>query len=123
MMLTSKENNKALEDSNNKLLEIINDSGILANYSMSLLSKNTNPENNFQFKLLKDSNSKRVRDFLIHNTRPVSLYYNLLTFRDTDKKFVLQGDPLKMITNRSFNIDYANLTDEKIVLICKGNES
>ena len=54
---SSKENNLALENLNNKLLEIMNDRGILASYLMSLLSKITNPENTTQFKLVKDSNS------------------------------------------------------------------
>ena len=51
-------NNQAIENLNNKLLEIMNDRGILASYLMSPLSKITNPENTSQFKLLKVSNSK-----------------------------------------------------------------
>ena len=42
-------NNIAIENSNNKLLEIMNDRGILATYLMSPLSKITNPENSSQF--------------------------------------------------------------------------
>ena len=48
MMLTPKENNKALENLNDKLLEILNDGGIIASY-LSSLSKITNPENTSQF--------------------------------------------------------------------------
>ena len=59
---SSKENNLALENLNNKLLEIMNGRGILATYLMSPLSKITNPENTTQFKLVKDSNSNRVND-------------------------------------------------------------
>ena len=55
MMLTSKENNKAIENINSKLLEKLNDRGILASYLMSPLSKFTNSENTSQFKLVKDS--------------------------------------------------------------------
>ena len=51
---TSIKNNRAIENLNNKLLEILNDRGILASYLMSLLSKITNPENNIQFKLVED---------------------------------------------------------------------
>ena len=40
---TSKENNKTLEHLNNKLLEIMNDRGIIAFYLTSILSKITNP--------------------------------------------------------------------------------
>ena len=39
-------NNKAVENLKNKLLEIMNDRGIPASYLMSPLSKITNPENN-----------------------------------------------------------------------------
>ena len=48
-------NNKAIENINNKLLEILNDRGILATYLMSPLSKITNPENSSPVKLVKDS--------------------------------------------------------------------
>ena len=40
---SSTKNNQALENVNNKLLEIMNDRGILASYLMSPLSKITNP--------------------------------------------------------------------------------
>ena len=76
-------NNQAIENLNNKLLEIMNDRGILATYLMSPLSKITNPENTTQFKLVKDSNSNRVNDLKINRTIPITLYNNLLTFRDT----------------------------------------
>ena len=108
-------NNEALETLNNKLLEIMNDRGILASYLMSPLSKITNPENTTQFKLVKDSSSNRVNDLLIHNTIPITLYNNLLTFRDTDKEFELKGNLLKMITNKNFNVDLASLADKKLM--------
>ena len=108
-------NNEALENLNNKLLEIMNDRGILASYLMSPLFKITNPENTTQFKLVKDSSSNRVNDLLIHNTIPITLYNNLLTFRDTDKEFELKGDLLKMITNKNFNVDLASLADKKLM--------
>ena len=108
-------NNKAIENLNNKLLEIMNDRGILASYLMSPLSKITNPENSTQFKLIKDSSSNRVNDLLIHNTIPITLYNNLLTFRDTGKEFELTGDLLKMITNKNYNVDLASLADKKLM--------
>ena len=86
----SNNNNKALENLNNKLLEILNDRGILASYLISPLSKITNPENNTQFRLVKDSSSKRVFDLLIQNSIPFTLRDNLLAFRDTGKKFELK---------------------------------
>ena len=82
---TSIKNNKVLEKLNDKFLEIVNDRGILASFLLSPLSKNTNLEQTRQLKLVKVPNSNRVKD-LINKTTPVTLYINLLTFRDTDKK-------------------------------------
>ena len=85
-------NNQAIENLNNKLLEIMNDRGILATYLMSPLSKITNPENTSQFRLEKDHNSNRVNDLLMKNKIPITLYGNMLTFRDTNKQFELRRD-------------------------------
>ena len=81
---TSIENNQAIENLNNKLLEIMNDRGILSSYLMPPLSKMTNPEETCQFKLVKDSSSKRVNDFLIKKTIPITLHNNLLTYHGTN---------------------------------------
>ena len=89
----------------------MNDNCKLASNFSSPLSKITNPENTSQFNLVKDPNSNRVNDLLIHNTLPVTLYNNLLKVPDTDKKFELLGDLLKMITNKSYNVDLAKLSD------------
>ena len=70
---TSIKNNRAIENINNKLLEIRNDRDILASYLMSLFSKITNPENSSQFKLVKDPSSNRVKDLL--NTIQYQLLY------------------------------------------------
>ena len=110
-----KENNLAIENLNNKLLEIMNDRGILASYLMSPLSKFTNPENTTQFKLIKDSTSNRVNDLKINKSIPITLHNNLLTFRDTNKQFELKGDLLKMITNKNYNVDLASLADKKLM--------
>ena len=112
---SSKENNLALENLNNKLLEIMNDRGILASYLMSPLSKITNPENSSQFKLVRHSSSNRVNDLKIHNSIPITLYGNMLTFRDTNKQFELKGDLLEMITNSKYNVDLASLADKKLM--------
>ena len=93
----------------------MNDRGILATYLVSLLSKCSIPEDTTQYKLLKDSNSNRVDNLLKHNTLPITLYNNLLTFRDTGTEFELQGDLLKMITNKIYNVDLASLTDKKLL--------
>ena len=108
-------NNEAIENINNKLLEIMNDRGIITSYLISPPAKIFNPENSTQFKLVKDSGSNRVNDLLIHNSIPITLYNNLLTFRDTGKEFELKGDLLKMITNNNYNVDHASLADKKLM--------
>ena len=50
---SSVKNNQAVENLNNKLLEIWNDRGIIASYLLCLLAKITNPENSTEFKLVK----------------------------------------------------------------------
>ena len=112
---TSIKNNLAIENINKNLLEIMNDRGILATYLMSLLSRITNPENSSQFKLVKDPSSNRVNDLKINKTIPITLYGNMLTFRDTNKQFELKGDLLEMITNNKFNVDLASLSDKKLL--------
>ena len=111
---TSIKNNQAIKNINNNLLEIMNDRGILATYLMSPLSRITNPENTSQFKLVKDPSSNRVNDLKINKTIPITLYGNMLTFRDTNKQFELKGDLLEMITNSKFNVDLASLSDKKL---------
>ena len=93
----------------------MNDRGILASYLMSPLSKITNSENSSQFKLVKDSCSNRVNDLKIHNSISITLYGNMLTFRDTNKQFELKRDRLEMITNSKYNVDLASLADKKLM--------
>ena len=112
---SSIENNRAIEIVNNKLLEIMNDRGILASYLMSPSSKITNPENKSQFILVKDPNSNRVNDLLMKNKILITLYGNMLTFRDTNKQFELTGDLLEMITNKDYNVDHASLAVKKLM--------
>ena len=112
-MITSRKKNQALENINNKPSGILNDRDIKASYLLSPLSKFTEPENITKFKLVKDSNSKRVIDLLIHNSIPVTLQDNLLTFCDTGKIFELKADVIKIITNRNYNVNLARLSDIK----------
>ena len=108
-------NNQAIENLNSKLLEIMNDRGILASYLMSPLSKITNAENTSQFKLVKDPGSNRVNDLKRHNSIPITLYGSMLTFRDTNKQFELTGDLLEMITDKDYYVDLASLVDKKLM--------
>ena len=112
---TSIKNNHAIENLNNKLPEIMNVRGLLAPYLMSPLSKITNAENTTQFKLVDDHNSNRLNDLLIKNTIPITLYNNMLTFRDTAREFEMKGDFLKKITNKNYNVDLASFSDKKLL--------
>ena len=114
---SSMKNKQAIENLDNKLLEIMNDRGIIASYLLSPLAKFFNPENTTQFKLVKDSSSNRVNDLKINNSIPITLYNNILTFRDTGKEFELKGDLLKMITNKNYNINHASLSDKKLMYV------
>ena len=78
-------------------------------------SKITNPENTSHFKLVRDHNSNRVSHLLIHNTIPVTLHNNLLTFRDTIKKFDLEGNLLRKVSNKNYYVDLASLSDKKLM--------
>ena len=112
---TSVKNNQAIENLDNKLLEIMNDRGIIASYLLSPLAKIFNPENTTHFKLINDSTSDRVNDLKVNNSIPITLYNNILTFRDTGKEFELKGDLLKMITNKNYNVNHASLSDKKLL--------
>ena len=112
---TSLKNNQAIENLNNKPLEIMHDRGIKASYLLSPLSKIFNPENTTQIKPINDSTSNRVNDLKINNSIPITLHDNSLTFRDSNKQFELGGDLLKMITNKNYNVDHASLSDKQIM--------
>ena len=82
----------------------------------SPLSKITNLEYTSQFKLVKDHNSNRVNYLLLHNTIPVTLYNNFLSFRVTGKIFELNGDLFRMVTNKNYIADLASLSEKKIIV-------
>ena len=115
MSESSVRNSQALEILKDKLLEIMKDRGIIATYSRSPLSKITNTENTSQFKIVMGSGSIRVNDLIIHNTIQVTLFHNLLTFRDTIREFEFTGDLLKIISNKYYNVDLASLSDKKLL--------
>ena len=91
------------------------DRGILSSYLLSTLFKNTKPEHASQVKLVKESSSNRVNDLLIDKTTPFTLYKNLLTFRGTDIEFESQGELLKTMTNRNYNMDFASSHDRNFL--------
>ena len=63
----------------------------------------------------KDLNSTKINDFLIHRGIPVTIHSNIITFRDSNKSFKLEGDLLKLITDYKFNGDHSSLQDGKII--------
>ena len=111
---TSIKNNKAISDLNEKVLELLNEKGLIAPYLASSFVNLFKPENKSQFRLIKVLNSPEMNDFLINGVIPVTLYSNLLTFRDSNKTFKLDGDLLETITNYNFNVDHSNQQDRKL---------
>ena len=108
-------NNKAIENLNEKILELMGEKGIIAPYLVSSLSNVFNLENKSQFRLRKDPDSTKINDFLIHRAIPVTLFSNMITFRDSDRSFKLEGDLLKLITNHKFNADHSSPRDKKLI--------
>ena len=105
--------NKAIENLNEKVLELMYDKGLIAPYLASSLVEVFKSDNKSQFRLRKDPNSTKMNDFLIHGQIPITLFSNMLTFRDTNKTFRLEGDLLKVMTNYKFNVDHSNQQDRK----------
>ena len=111
----SNNNNKAIENSNEKILELLNDQGLIAPYLSSSLVNLFTPENKSQLRLRKDPNSTKLNDVLIHRGIPVTLFSNMILFRDSNKSFKLEGDLLKLITNYKFNADHSSPQDKKLI--------
>ena len=108
-------NNKAIENLNEKILELMDDKGLIAPYLVSSLVEVFKKDNKSQFRLRKDPNSTKMNDFLIHGTIPVTIYSNMITFRDSNKSFRLEGDLLKVITNHKINVDHSSTQDKKLI--------
>ena len=108
-------NNKAIENLNEKILKLMDEKGMIASYLASSLVEVFKKDNKSQFRLRKDPDSTKLNDFLIHGKIPVTIFSNMITFRDTDKTFRLEGDLLKVITNHKFNVDHSNPQDKKLI--------
>ena len=111
---TSVDNIKAIENLNEKILELMNDKGMIAPYLASSLVEVFKKDNKSQFRLRKDPNSTKMNDFLIHGTVPVTIFSNMIVFRDSNKSFRLEGDLLKVITNYKFNVDHSSPQDKRL---------
>ena len=108
-------NNKAIENLNEKILELMNDKGMIAPYLTTSLVEVFKKDNKSQFRLRNDPNSTKLSDFLIHGTIPVTIFSNMIGFRDSNKSFRLEGDLLKVLTNYKFNVDHSNPQDKKLI--------
>ena len=108
-------NNKAIENLNEKILELMNDKGMIAPYLTTSFVEVFKKDNKSQFRLRKDNSSTKMNDFLIHGTIPVTIFSNMITFRDSNKSFRLEGDLLKLITNQKFNADHSSPQDKKLI--------
>ena len=103
MMLTAKENDQVISHLNEKIVVLVNDNGPKAPYPSSFVANLFEPANKIQFNLIKDPNSIKMIDFLMKTSIPVNLYSNMLTFRDSNKPLILDGDLLETMTNFDFN--------------------
>ena len=56
-----------------------------------------------------------MNDFLINEGIPVTLFSNMLLFRDSNKPFKLDGDLLETMTNYDFNVSHSNPKDQKLI--------
>ena len=104
-------NNKAVENLNEKVLESMNDKGLIDSSLIEVIKS----DNKGQFRLTKDPNSTKTNDFLINEKVPVTIFSNMLTFRNTKKVFKIEGDLYKVITDYKFNVDHSNQQDRKII--------
>ena len=93
----------------------MDEKGLIAPYLTSSLVSLFKPENKSQFRLRKDLNSTKINDFIINGGIPVTIFSNMITFRDSNKVFKLDGDLLETITNYDFNVDHSNQKDRKLI--------
>ena len=107
-------NNKAIVNWNETILELMTDEGMIAPYIASSLVNLFTPENKNQFRLIKDLSSTKINGFLINGGIRVALFSNMLTFRDSNKSFKLDGDLLETMTNYDFNVSLSSPKDQKL---------
>ena len=89
----------------------MNDKGLIDSSLIEVLKS----DNKGQFRLIKDPNSTKPNDFLINEKIPVTIFNNMLTFRDTNKSFKLEGDLYKVLTDYKFNVDHSNKQNRQII--------
>ena len=104
-------NNKAIENLNEKVLESMNDKGLIDSSLIEVIKS----DNKGQFRLIKDPNSTKPNDFLINEKVPVTIISKMLTFRDIKKVFKIEGYLYKVITDYQFNVDLSNKQNRQII--------
>ena len=87
---SSVNNNKAIENLNEKILELLNDKGMIAPYLASSMVEVFKRVDKSQFRLRKYPNSTKMNDFLIHGTVPGTIISDMIVFRDSNKSFRLE---------------------------------
>ena len=110
---TSINNNKAIENLSDRKLELMDDKGLIALYLASSLVNFFKLEKKSIQIEKKDLNLTKMIDFLIIEGIPVTLFSNMITFRDSNVYFKLDGDLLETITNYDFNVGHCNPKDIK----------
>ena len=115
LTVNSINNNKAIENLNEKILELMDEKCMIAPYLVYSLAEAFRPGNKSQFCLRQDPNSTKINDFYINRGVPVTIFSKMITFRDTNKTFKLDGDLLKLMTNSKFNVDHSTLQEKKII--------
>ena len=78
-------NKKAIENLNEKVSELKRAKGMIAPYLASSLVNLFKPENKSHIRLKKDLNSTKMKDFLISDGIPVTLYSKMLTLEIVTK--------------------------------------
>ena len=106
-------NNKAIQKLNGKILELMNDKRMIARCLASSLVNGFKPETKSPFILIQDLNSTMLNVFLVNGCIPVTIFSNMLTFRDNIKSFKLGGGVLETMTNYDSNDNFSNPTDQK----------
>ena len=57
---------------------------LIAPYLASFFVNRFKPENRCQSRLIKDPNLTKIKDFKINGGKPVTIYSNMLSFKDTN---------------------------------------
>ena len=112
---TSIKNSKKSKSFNEKNLDLLNDKGMITHTLAYFLVNLFKPENKSQFRIKKDFNSARVNDFLINGGVPVSIYDNMLTLRDSNRSFELDGDLSETRTSYDSNLSNSIPKDRKLI--------